>query len=152
MAERQNTQPVPTPSGDVEEQGTRRRVELVLGRFAPMASVQRQGLAPHAGPAGTGPEVGEPRPGDETCDAHAQGLSRGRHGLEQRGWSGRHVPVDEARAVLVQDAESHGAGMQVDATGQGVLLGGESHEVSSSAVVFSLRPAYHGGMWRRGPQ
>ena len=34
--------------------------------------------------------------------------------------------------ILVQDAEVHGAGMQVDATVKLVLLGVESPEVSSS--------------------
>jgi hypothetical protein len=36
-------------------------------------------------------------------------------------------------AVLIQDEEVHGAGVQVDATIKLVLLGVESHEVSSSS-------------------
>src|SRR5712691_3671873 len=31
-----------------------------------------------------------------------------------------------------------------------MLFGVKPHEVSSSSLVFSLLPAYHGGMWRGG--
>ena len=43
------------------------------------------------------------------------------------------LPVHQDLAILVQDAEVHGAGMQVDATVKLVLFGVESHEVSSSS-------------------
>jgi hypothetical protein len=59
--------------------------------------------------------------------------------------------VEQDLPVLAHDAEGHGAGMQIDTAVQWVLLGVASPEVSSSSVVFSLLPAYHGGMWRRGP-
>ena len=100
----------------------------------------------------TGAEVGQPIPGEETCDADDQIGPVRRDGFEKRLRASRHVPVHQNLAILVQDAEVHGAGMQIDAAVKLVLLGVESHEVSSSSLVFSPLPAYHGGMWRRGPQ
>jgi hypothetical protein len=59
-------------------------------------------------------------------------LAIGCDGLEQRFWGGWHVTVNQNFPSLVQDAEVHGAGVQVDATVKLVLLGVKSHEVSSS--------------------
>jgi hypothetical protein len=55
-------------------------------------------------------------------------------------------------AILVEDADVHGPGVQVDATVKLMWLGVESPEVSSSPSEFFPVPAYHGGMRRRGPQ
>jgi hypothetical protein len=62
------------------------------------------------------------------------------------------MPVASALARLVQDAEGHGAGMQIDAPLTLVRLSVESHEVSSSpsGVFPSLRIPR--GMRRLGPQ
>ena len=61
--------------------------------------------------------------------------------------------LNHAGEILVQDAEVHGAGMQVDAAVKLVLLRLESHEVSSFLLSESLPlSAYHGGMLGRGPQ
>jgi hypothetical protein len=79
-----------------------------------------------------GAEGGEPVPGEEAFDAHNQMLAVGCNGLEKRVRSGWHMPVYKDLAILVQDTEGHGAGMQVNATVKFVLFGVESHEVSSS--------------------
>ena len=42
------------------------------------------------------------------------------------------MPVQHDLAVLIHDTEIHGSCMKVDATLELVLLGVESHEVSSS--------------------
>jgi hypothetical protein len=49
--------------------------------------------------------------------------------------------VESDLALLVQEAEVHGAGMQVDATIKLVLLSIESHEVSSSPEVVFPSPS-----------
>jgi hypothetical protein len=71
-------------------------------------------------------------PGEEAFDADHQTRARGRNRLAKRCRRGLHMPVQHALAVLIQDTEIHGSCMQVDATIELVLLGVESHEVSSS--------------------
>jgi hypothetical protein len=56
----------------------------------------------------------------------------GRDGLEQGVGTGWHIPMQSHLAVLTQDTDVHGAGMQVDATVKWMLVGVEAHEVSSS--------------------
>jgi hypothetical protein len=77
-----------------EEQGNFLRVNLVIFRFASRDSLHIQSMAQHAGNAFASTEVGEPIPGEETCDAHDQVLPIGRHGLEKWVRSCLHVPVD----------------------------------------------------------
>ena len=60
------------------------------------------------------------------------------------------MAVQQDLPIPVPEAEGQGASVQVDATIKLVLLGVKSPEVSSSSLVFSLLPAYHGGMWRGG--
>src|SRR5205823_2601871 len=77
-------------------------------------------------------QVSKPLPREEACDADAKILPVGRQSLEKGLWSRWHMPVHQALSGLVQDAEGHGAGMQVNATIKWVLFGGEAPEVSSS--------------------
>jgi len=72
-------------------------------------------------------EVGQPIPGEEAFDADDEIGPVGCHGFEKRFWASRHIPVDKNLAILVQDAEVHGAGMQIDATVKLVLFRVESH-------------------------
>jgi hypothetical protein len=44
-------------------------------------------------------------------------------------------------SILIQDADLHGPGMQVNATVEFVLFGVESHEVSSSLGCYALPSA-----------
>jgi hypothetical protein len=96
--------------------------------------------------------VGEPVPGQEALHGDAAIRPRGGHNLHKRLRAGLQSAVDQKLAGMVQDTDVQGAGMEVDATVKWVLLGIEAHEVSSSIVVLSSLPAYHCGMWRRGPQ
>jgi hypothetical protein len=72
-------------------------------------------------------------PGDETFDTDDDILAIGRDGFEKRVWGCWHVAVHQNLPSLVQDAEGHRVGVQVDATGKLVRLGVESPEVSSSS-------------------
>jgi hypothetical protein len=59
--------------------------------------------------------------------------------------TGLQVAVEQDLIVLVQDAEIHGADMEIDATVRFVLFGVESHGVSSFLVTFptsSIPPGY----------
>ena len=100
-----------------------------------------------------GTQIGKPLPREDAFDADDTILSIGRNSLEKGVWPRWHIPVHKDLAILVQDAEVHGTGMQVNATIKCVLFGVESHEVSSSFMSDSLPlSAYHRGMLRRGPQ
>ena len=125
---------------------------LVLG-LAPMDGLHGEGVAQDEGNALTGAEVGQPVPGEDPFDADHQVLAVGGHRLQKRFGPCLHLPVEQDLPVPVQDAEVHGAGVQVDATIKLVLLGVESPEVSSSSWwLFTQRQQSHGGMPRRGPQ
>jgi hypothetical protein len=71
-------------------------------------------------------------PGEDTLDADDEILPVRRDRLEKRVRYCRHIPVQHDLARLIQDAEVHGAGGQIDPAVKLVLLGVESHEVSSS--------------------
>jgi hypothetical protein len=77
-------------------------------------------------------EISEPRPREDTFDGNDNIGAIGRDSLEKRLWASGHIPVQEDRTLLVQDAKVHGAGMQIDTTVKLVLFRIESHEVSSS--------------------
>jgi len=47
--------------------------------------------------------------------------------------------VQQRCTSLVEDAQVHGAGVEIDTTVKRVLLGVESHEVSSSLCVIVSR-------------
>jgi hypothetical protein len=97
-------------------------------------------------------EVGEPLPGEHAFNGDDNVGPIGRNALEKRLRAGFHVPMQHDLTVLVEDADVHGPGVQVDATVKLMWLGVESHEVSSSPCKFFPVPAYHRGMRRRGPQ
>jgi hypothetical protein len=70
-------------------------------------------------------------PGEDTLDGHHQAIPIGCHGLEEGFRRRLHMAVSQDFSLLTQDADIHGAGMQVDAAVKLVLIGVKSHEVSS---------------------
>ena len=108
-------------------------VDLVVFGLAPVDGLHIEGMAEDKGHAFAGTQVGEPVPGKDAFDGDDEILPIGGNGLEKRLWAGLHIAVHQDLAVLVQDTDVHGAGMQVDAAVKLVLFGVESHEVSSSS-------------------
>jgi hypothetical protein len=139
----------PPPS---EEHGALRGVNLSVLSLAAMDRLQRQGMPEDAGNPLVSTEVRQPIPGAEACDTDDESLTRGRHGLEKRGRPGLHMPVDQALSSVVQDADRHGAGLQVEAAVTWVLCVGEAQEVSSCVCVNSQSQQTTGGMLRGRPQ
>jgi hypothetical protein len=115
-----------------EQRRTLVGIDRVICGLTPVDSLHGEGRPQHAGEPLWGPEISQPRPSEEALDGHHQSVTIGRNGLEERFGSGLHVPVEQDLSRLVQDAEVHGAGRQVDTTIKLVRLGVESHEVSSS--------------------
>ena len=124
----------------------------VVWRLAARDGLQRQGMAEDNRPSCVGPQVSEPGPRNETRHGDHESLPLGGHRLQKRLWACVPIAVDQNRASLVQETDVQGAGMQVDAAVQWMLWGVKAPEVAASSWVFSPRPAYHGGMLRRGPQ
>jgi hypothetical protein len=80
-----------------------------------------------------GTEVGKPVPREEAFDADDEIVAIGRNRLEKRPRCRLPLPVPNELAVLVQDTEGHGPGVQVDATLKLVWLDVEAPEVASSS-------------------
>jgi len=76
-------------------------------------------------------EVSEPIPGEDAFHRHDQPLSIRGNRLEEGFRGGFHVAVQHDFTIMTQDTDVHAAGMQVDAAVKWVLIGVESHEVSS---------------------
>jgi hypothetical protein len=73
-----------------------------------------------------GTPVGEPVPGAAPRDGLVVAVPIRGHGLAKRCGSRWHVAVEPECAILTQEAAIRGAGMPVEAPGQGGLRGGEA--------------------------
>jgi hypothetical protein len=74
-----------------------------------------------------GTEVGEPVPGEHAFDRHDEPLSIWGNGFQEGIRVGFHIAMYEDLAVLVEDADVHHTGMQVDTAVKWVLSGVKSH-------------------------
>jgi hypothetical protein len=106
--------------------GTLWRSVLVVVGLPAVPGLPRAGLPQDAGQAVGRPEGGAPVPGAETRDGHNQAIPRGGHGLEERGRRRWHLAVQQDCALLAQETDVHGAGMQVDPAVKLVRIGGAS--------------------------
>ena len=108
------------------------RIDLVVFGLTAMDSLHIEGMTEDERDTFVGTEVGEPVPGAHTLDRHDNPLSIRGNGLQKGLRSGFHIAMHHDLAIVVQDADIHSAGMQVDAAVKWVLLVVEAHEVSSS--------------------
>jgi hypothetical protein len=126
------------------------RIDFVVFRLATVDGFHIEGMAEDEGNAFLGTEVGEPVPGEDTFDRHDKTIAVGGNRLEKRFRGRLHILVQHDFPVVVHDTDVHTPGMQVDTTVKWVLLGVESHEVSSSLVkgsfpTASIPPGYAEG-------
>jgi hypothetical protein len=117
-----------------QEHGDFVGVDLIVLGLTPMNGFHVEGVAQDEGNPFLGAQVGEPVPSEDTFDADNQVFAVGCNSFQKRFRPCLHIPVAQDGSILVQDAKVHGTGVQVDATIKFVLLGVESHEVSSSSV------------------
>jgi hypothetical protein len=101
--------------------------------FTPMDRLHVQGMAEDERDAFVSTEVSQPVPREHAFDRDDEPFSIGRNDFQKGLWVRLHITVHENLAALVEDTGVHGTGMQIDATIKLVLLGVESHEVSSSS-------------------
>src|SRR5439155_25183020 len=101
------------------------RVDCVVCRLPTVAGLHREGMTEDKRDPMFRTEVRQPVPGKQACGSQDDLIAGGRDSLEQRFWGGGHVPVSPCFTGLIEDAQGHGAGMEIDAAIQGGLLGVE---------------------------
>ena len=97
-----------------------------------MERLHRQGVAQDKRAPFLGTQVGKPGPRKDTFDGDDNIGAIGCDSFAQRISTGWHIAMQHHLAVLTQDTDVHGAGMQVDTTVQWTVLSVEAHEGSSS--------------------
>jgi hypothetical protein len=112
-----------------EQGGNLWRIDLVVFGLAAMDSLHREGMTEDERDTFVGTEVGEPVPGEHTLDRHDNPLSIRGNGVQKGFRSSFHIAMHQNLAALVEDADVHGAGMQIDAAVKWVLGGGKSPEI-----------------------
>jgi hypothetical protein len=108
---------------------------VIVGRAA-VERFQREGLTKDEGPTRRSAQGSEPVPGEETRHGHHQSVPRGCKSLPQWCRSGWHSAVEHDCSVRAHATDVHTAGVEVDATGKGVLVGVEAHEVAPLSPVL----------------
>ncbi len=118
---------------------------IILG----LAAVDRlhvERVAEHEGDALHVAQVREPVPGEDALDGHDEVAPVGSDQLQERPRSGGNVLLNESRSGLVDDADVHRSGMQIDAAVVAVLFGVESHRMWPPAWNgLATIPAYPSG-------
>ena len=124
---------------------------IVLG-LAAVDGFHVQRVAEHEGDPLAGAEIGEPVPGEDAFHRDDQVLTVGLDGPQEDPRIAANVLVKEDLPSLVENAQIHGSGVQVDAAVVLVLPGVESHRFPSCEWVGFAAPAYPtSGRHRRGP-
>jgi hypothetical protein len=125
---------------------------LVAGVAVPpwLAVLESAGARTHGRPARAHRSARQV-PGEEAVAAADQVGPSGRPSLEPRLWAGGPMPVGEALALVVQEAEGQGAGLPGEATSPRVRRRVEAPEGSASPAVVVPSPSRPRGRRRRGP-
>ena len=102
-------------------------VDLIVFGLAAMDGLHVEGMTEDKRDPMVSTEVSKPVPGKHAFGRQNDLIAVGGDGLEQRLWGGCHVTVQQRFTSLVEDAQVHGAGVEIDTTVKRVLLGVESH-------------------------
>src|SRR5262245_7587754 len=115
-------------------------VDLVVLALAAVDGLHVESVAQHEGNLLLGAQVGEPVPAEQAFDGDDQPVTKRFDGGEERIGPRRQVLVVDDLALVVEDAQVHGPGVQIDATVESVLLGVETHHGPPWAWVRRLSP------------
>src|SRR6266498_2728897 len=96
-------------------------------------------------------QVSQPIPREETFDRDDKIITIRRNDLEEGLGACLKVLRSQDLPIVVQDADVHRPGVEIDAAVCLMLCGGKAHEVSSSSALLFPTPSIPGGMRRRGP-
>src|SRR5262249_29484001 len=86
-------------------------------------------------------QVGEPVPAKQALAGHDQAVAEGRDGLQESRRLGRHFLVQDDLAGVIEDAQVHCPGVQIDAAVESVRVVVEAHSWSLLAWVREPEPA-----------
>ena len=86
-----------------------------------------QGMTEDKGDVFSLAEICEPIPSEDALDGDHDIVAVGGKSVEERPGSGRHIAVGHDITLGIEDAEVHGASVQVDATIILMCSGVESH-------------------------
>jgi hypothetical protein len=103
----------------------RSRVERISA--AAVDGLHVQGVAEHERDLLGHAQIGEPVPTEDALDADDEVFSVGRDGVQKWLRPTLHVLVQDDLPVLVENAQVHRTGVQIDAAIERMLLGVESH-------------------------
>ena len=104
---------------------------VVFG-FPTVDGLHVEGVPEDKGQVLSSPQVSMPVPLEDTFDSDDHIIPIGCNSLEQHLRACWHLPMHLDHAVVVQNTDRYGPGMQIDAAVKLVLVGIESPEVSSS--------------------
>lgn len=90
-----------------------------------------EGMAEDEGDPFIGTEIGQPVPGEHAFGGHHQILAVRFDQTQKRFWTSRDVLMHDNIASRIEDADVHGAGMQIDTAIMLMLLGVKSHDAGS---------------------
>ena len=110
-----------------EQDGNLVRVDRVIFSLATMDGLHVEGMAEDERDAFISAQVGQPVPGEHTFDGDDDIVSIGGNGFEKGLRVRLHVTVKQRLTGLVEDADVHRTGMQVDAAVKWVLRVVKSH-------------------------
>jgi hypothetical protein len=98
-------------------------------------------------------KISEPVPGEDALDGDGDVVTVRGDSVEEGFWLSGDVSMENDLSVVVEDAEVHGSGVEIDATVIVMFSCVESHEVSSLMMGPGLRAqsGYH-PVVRWGPQ
>ena len=97
-------------------------------------------------------EIGEPVPGEDALDGDDDVLAVRRDRFEEGPRVRGHVAMKQGLSTLVQDADVHRSGVEIDAAVVSMLLVVEVHEASSLWVGVDDRQHTKWVCAGRGPQ
>src|SRR5579872_2767230 len=104
-------------------------VDLVVLGLAAVDGLHVQGVSQDEGDVLSLAQVGEPVPGEHALDADDESGAEGCDGAEKALRPAGQVFVEDDESVVVEDADVHGPGVQVDAAVESVGLVVEAHGI-----------------------
>ena len=110
-----------------EHDGHLWRVDRVVFGLTAVDRLHVEGMPEDKRAAFVNAQGSQPGPGKQACACDEHTRSIGSQDVQQGIWTGLHSAMSQDRAVLVEDADVHRAGVQVDTAVQWVLSGVKSH-------------------------
>src|SRR5262249_19498311 len=105
-----------------EQAGDLAGVDLVVLALAAVDGPHVEGVGGGEGDLAGGGQVGGAGTGEEGLDGDGGGGGEGGDGLEEGGGVGGEVTVEDDLTLVIEDAEVHGPGVQIDAAVESVRL------------------------------